>query len=147
MLLLGAGVGGGSGWALGRIVTAAKWGNLVKEHAVPTNWIETRAVLRSVVGAVIGEAWAVLAPMVAAGVLVYLVVSFFQSPVAKLGSHSASFMARICGDVVSITCGGLGLAVGIIFGLFLLRKGLDVPDEELFSFLLIAGKPEAAPET
>jgi hypothetical protein len=51
----------------------------------------------------------------------------------KAGLVSAPLGARLAGECISITCGGLALAVGLLFGMFLLRKGIDLPDEEVFS--------------
>lgn len=144
MLLFGAGVGWGCGHAGARIVTGKGWEDLVNRYPKPTSWTETQRVLKGILRRVVlTEGWLVLVPLMVAGGLFYLLVlvyrlNFHQPQLDEVGNLSRPLWARTLGDCLSISCGGFGLLIGLLFGLFLLRKGLDVPDERIFSFLSLA---------
>jgi hypothetical protein len=50
---------------------------------------------------------------------------------------SAASLSRILGDSVSIAFGSVGLTAGLLFALYILGKGIDIPAQRKYS---LAGK-------
>jgi hypothetical protein len=120
MFLLGAGVGWGCGFTTIRILLSRKWSTF-NRIPKPTSLRRTGQVLARCLGLVFRRVYLVFIPMAMAGGLLYLLVSVLSSPPHFL---------RIFGECLSIAFGAIGLVAGLLFGLYLLGKGVDIPADD-----------------
>jgi hypothetical protein len=68
----------------------------------------------------------ILLPMAAAGVL-------FDLGLLLLRHIPARLLIRTAGDCINFTLGGLSVVVGILYGLYILTKGIDIAGEQICS--------------
>jgi hypothetical protein len=120
MLVLGPAIGLVSAFTAMWILANTKWQLFVSGRPKPTSLDEIARVFVAIARrTVIVGTWSLVLPMGATALGFHVVLStMYRVP----GS-----IVRTLGEGVSIAFGGLGLVTGLLLGLYILGKGIDVP--------------------
>jgi len=122
-LVIGAACGFTTIW----VVNGAKWKDILAGHPKLTNLADTWRVFLSITrhAAAMG-CRSILLPMMTAGAL-------FDLGLLLLPHTPGRLLIRTCGDCINFALGGLSVVVGILYGLYVLTKGIDIAGEQICS--------------
>jgi DNA-binding winged helix-turn-helix (wHTH) protein len=127
MPFFGLVVGAACGFTTIWIVNGPEWKDILAGHPKLTNLADTWRVFVSIARhAGRMGCRSILLPMAAAGVL-------FDLGLLLLRHIPARLLIRTAGDCINFTLGGLSVVVGILYGLYILTKGIDIAGEQICS--------------
>lgn len=131
-------VGAACGFTTIWIVNGPEWTEILADHPKLTNLADAWRVFVSIARqAVAAGCRSILLPMLAAGAL-------FDLGLLLLPHIPAKLLIRTAGDCINFTLGGLSVVVGILYGLYILTKGIDIAGEQTCS-LAPLGSASGAP--
>jgi len=117
-------VGAACGFTAIWIVNGAKWRAILTDHPKLTNLADTWRVCVAITRHAVAAGWrSILLPMTAAGVVFDAAFFLFPHTPARL-------FVRTFGDCLNFAAGGLGVVVGMLYALYVLAKGIDLPGEQ-----------------
>jgi len=117
MLLFGPAVGWGCGFAAMRILNSRDWTILVSRPK-PSSMSRTGRAWARIMALAFSRSGYILGSLAAAASALYVVVYAL--------SGRGAVLARIAGETASIALGEIGLVAGLLFGLYLIEKGVDI---------------------
>jgi hypothetical protein len=124
MPLYGTLVGLGVGQAARRMLP--RWRKSAPEQVSAPGRTEIHGVLASIVNQALIQSWLILLPLLAAA-------GAFRAFLTVVPHPPADYGQKLFGEALSLYFGGVGLLIGLFFGLHILRKGLRIPGDEEMS--------------